>query len=53
MVAAEILTGEVHAHNDFENKNVVSSCEFSDFEVTADGFKTTVPPCSVVKFLIK
>ena len=52
-VTAEILTGEVHAHNDFENKNAVHTTEFRDYEVTADGFKTTIPPCSVVKFLVK
>ncbi len=52
-ISAEILTGEVHSHNSFENKNAVSSYEFTDFEKTADGFKVTVPPCSVVKFTIR
>ena len=52
-ITSEILTGDAHDHNDFENKNVVASREFNDFEVTADGFKTTIPPCSVVKFVIK
>lgn len=52
-ITAEILTGDAHDHNDFENKNVVSSREFNDFEAIADGFKANVPPCSVVKFIIK
>ncbi len=52
-ITAEILTGEVHSHNSFDNKNAVSSCEFTGFETTADGFKTALPPCSVVKFVIR
>ena len=51
-VTAEILTGDPHDHNDFENKNVVGIREFKDLELTADGFKVCVPPCSVVKFII-
>lgn len=51
--SAEILTGEAHDHNTFENKNVVGIKEFNNFEVVADGFKATVPPCSVVRFVIK
>jgi alpha-N-arabinofuranosidase len=52
-ITAEILTGEVHAHNTFENKNAVSVAAFDGFETTADGFKTVLPPCSVVKFVIR
>ena len=52
-ITAEILTGEVHAHNTFDNKNAVSTCAFDGFETTADGFKTVIPPCSVVKFVIR
>ncbi len=52
-ITAEILTGEVHAHNSFENKNAVSTSAFDGFEATADGFKTVLPPCSVVKFVIR
>ncbi|MBQ4353772.1 MAG: alpha-N-arabinofuranosidase [Clostridia bacterium] len=52
-ITAEILTGEAHDHNDFENKNVVKIEAFDGFEMTADGFKTTLPPCSIVKFLIR
>lgn len=52
-VTAEVLTGEARAHNTFENKDVVKTVEFNDFEVSGDGFKATLPPCSVVKFIIK
>ncbi len=52
-VKAEIITGDVRNHNDFDNKDVVKTEEFTDFTLTADGFIANVPPCSVVKFIIK
>jgi alpha-N-arabinofuranosidase len=52
-ITAEILTGDPHDHNDFENKNVVETKPFTDFTLTADGFIATLPPCSVVKFIIR
>lgn len=52
-ITAEILTGAPHDHNDFENKDVVATVEFNGFTPTADGFTTVIPPCSVVKFVIK
>lgn len=52
-ITAEILTNDVHAHNTFENKECVKTEMFTDFEVTADGFKVTVPPCAIVKFIVK
>jgi len=51
-ITAEILTGEAHAHNSFENKDAVKTVAFDGFEATADGFKATLPACSVVKFVI-
>ncbi len=36
--------------NTFDNKNTVGICSFVGFELTEDGFKTIIPPCSVVKF---
>jgi len=51
-ITAEILTGEAHDHNTFENKDVVKTVAFDGFEATADGFKATLPACSVVKFVI-
>ncbi len=52
-VKAEIITGDVRNHNDFDNKDVVKTEEFTEFTLTADGFVANVPPCSVVKFVIK
>ena len=52
-LSAEILTGDIHDFNSFENKNAVGTKIFSDYEVLSDGFTTTIPPCSVVKFTIR
>ncbi len=52
-VSAEILAGKMDDHNTFENKNAVKTQVFSDFTITNDGFVANVPPCSVVKFVIK
>ena len=35
------------------NKTAVVSREFTAFEPTADGFTAELPPCSVVRFIIK
>lgn len=52
-ISAEILTGDVSAHNTFENKANVKTRDFLDFELMTDGFTATLPPCSVVKFAIE
>ena len=52
-IKAEILTGEIHAKNDFENTDAVNVDEFTDFRKLSDGFTATIPPCSVVKFVIE
>ena len=52
-ITGEVLTGDAHDHNTFENKDAVKTVAFNDFEVKADGFKATIPPCSVVKFVIR
>ena len=52
-ITAEILTGDPHDHNTFENTDAVHTVEFTNFTPTADGFTTVIPPCSVVKFVIK
>jgi alpha-N-arabinofuranosidase len=49
--AAEILTGEVHAHNDFDNPEtvVIRECPVS----IAEGRATIqLPPCSVVRVIL-
>ncbi len=52
-VTAEILTGDPHDHNTFETPDKVKTTGFDAFELTADGFTATLPPCSVVKFLVR
>ena len=52
-IQAEILTNDMAAYNDFENKDTVQTAVFTDFTKTADGFKAVLPPCSVVKFTVK
>lgn len=52
-VKAEILTGDIHDKNDFDNTNNVAIRDFDGFEKTADGFIAQIPPCCVVKFVIK
>ena len=51
-IKAEILTGECHAHNTFDDAENVKIAEFSDFRKLKDGFTATIPACSVVKFTI-
>ncbi len=52
-IKAEILTGDIHDKNDFDNANNVAIREFDGFEKTSDGFIAQIPPCCVVKFVIK
>lgn len=51
-IKAEILGGSPWDYNSFEEKNTVKTAEFNGFTATADGFIATLPPCSVVKFVI-
>ncbi|MDE6110746.1 MAG: hypothetical protein K2F65_02395, partial [Eubacterium sp.] len=52
-IKAEILTGDMHDKNDFDNADAVKTKEFSDFRKLKDGFTATLPKCSIVKFVIK
>ncbi len=52
-ITAEILTNDVRAYNSFEKKDMVKTGEFTDFALTKDGFTATLPPCSIVKFIVK
>lgn len=52
-IKAEIITGDCHDKNDFDNADVVKTVEFTDFRQLKDGFTATIPPCSVVKFVIE
>lgn len=52
-IKAEILFGDIHSRNDFDNTDSVKTVEFTDFKKHTDGFTANIPPCSVVKFIIK
>ena len=51
-ITAEILTGECHEKNDFDETENVKTVPFTDFRKLKDGFTATIPACSVVKFVI-
>ena len=48
-VHAEILCGEMHAHNTFEAPDEVHAVPFDGVEVTNTGLRFTIPACSVLK----
>ncbi len=52
-IKAEILTGDIHDKNDFDDTDNVKTVEFTDFRKISDGFYATLPPCSIVKFVIE
>ena len=47
-MSGKILTGEINAHNTFDEPHEVAPSEFEDFSINKDGFSATIPPCSVV-----
>ena len=51
-VNAQILTNEMHAMNTFDAPDTVKS-EAYDVELTSDGFKCTLPPCSVAHIMVE
>ena len=52
-IKAEIITGDIHDKNDFDNGDNVKIVEFNDFRQLKDGFTANIPACSVVKFVIE
>ena len=52
-IRAEIISGDIHDKNDFDNNNNVTIREFTDFRKLSDGFTAAIPPCSVVKFVVE
>ncbi len=52
-VSAESITGNIGDHNTFDCKYAVKTTQFSNLKITADGFNTTLPPCSVTKFVVE
>lgn len=51
-IYAEIICGECHDKNDFENQDKVKTVKFTDYKKLKDGFTSVIPACSVVKFVI-
>lgn len=55
-VSARMLTGDIHAKNDFDAPNAVEPAAFTAFTVACDGTGTelrcTLPACSVTTFRI-
>jgi len=52
-VEAFIVTGNMTAHNTFEEPDTVKEEKFEAFEITEQGIKAALPPCSVVLFRVK
>lgn len=52
-INAEILCGKPEDFNSFGSENCVETKKFSDFTPCGDGFVAKIPPCCVVKFVIK
>lgn len=52
-VSGRILTGEMNAHNTFDNPERVKPVEFKDFSLEKDELKFTLPPVSVVALTVE
>lgn len=52
-VEASVVTGEMTAHNTFENSEVVNTEELKDVKITDKGLTVTLPPCSVVSLRVR
>ncbi len=52
-VEGTILTNEMKAHNTFDNPNKVHPVKFDDCEITKEGIKFTIPPCSVLHLALE
>lgn len=52
-VEAEILTGNMGDFNTFDETEKVKSDKFEKLTLKEDGFTAEIPPCSVVRFIIR
>ncbi len=52
-VSARILTGDMHDHNTFEQKEKVKPEAYTSFTQTATGLTAQLPACSLVSFTLK
>ncbi|MGN0587717.1 MAG: alpha-L-arabinofuranosidase C-terminal domain-containing protein, partial [Oscillospiraceae bacterium] len=46
-LSAEILTGDVHAHNTFDAPEAVKPTAFDNIQLEVGNVRLTIPPCSV------
>lgn len=53
IVEGEILSGEVHQKNTFEQPDNIEKKPFHDFMLEQDTIKATLPPCSIVHLKIR
>ncbi len=51
-VSGEIVSGEMHEKNTFEEPDVVKVRPFDTAAVTENGFSLTIPPCAVVRLQV-
>lgn len=52
-ITASILVGEPHAHNTFDNPEVVKTEHFNDYQVTDRSIKFNLPASSVITLEVK
>ena len=52
-VEGTILTGEMHAHNTFEQPDAVHTEKFDQVEVSGQSLKFTIPACSVLHLAVE
>lgn len=52
-VEGTILTGEMHAHNSFDNPDAVHTEAFDRVEISGQSLKFTIPACSVLHLAIE
>ena len=52
-IDAEILTSDMGDFKKYDETDKVKLKKFTDYTVTADGFKAKLPPCSVIRFTVK
>ncbi|MDO5518320.1 MAG: alpha-L-arabinofuranosidase C-terminal domain-containing protein, partial [Clostridium sp.] len=52
-VKAEILTGDMNAHNTFDDPEAVKPVEFTDYKITDQGMNFKIPACSVISFVLE
>ncbi len=48
-VSAQIISGEMHEKNTFEEPDAVTAKPFEGIGITKEGFSLTIPPCAVLR----